>query len=124
MSSVVMPVANNIAWDAPWDFGCVMRELYLLRSGMVVVLVRAPRLPVCLRQDREDAWSHVSGSGPSLPNRRRRDAFWRRPARPGRPRQGVWGDQLAERKIWPQPAAAGVGCCHSLTANEHLCWNG
>ncbi len=33
MSSSRRPVAYSIACDAPWDLGCVMRELYLLRPA-------------------------------------------------------------------------------------------
>jgi hypothetical protein len=29
MSASLRPVAYSMAWDAPWDLGWVMRELYL-----------------------------------------------------------------------------------------------
>src|SRR4051794_7354185 len=46
MSSSLRPTAYNIAWEAPWDLGCVMWRETLLRAlsfwkrGMVVERVR------------------------------------------------------------------------------------
>ena len=47
ISASVIPVPYNIAWDAPCDFTCVIRELYLF-SAMVFLSIMSPQSPIGL----------------------------------------------------------------------------